>query len=198
MAIPSPDKPAASAASLSPEVTISIADGVQQVSAGQMVRYQVVVRNSGTAEAPLTIKLTVPGRAVTGLRAEEAAVVANAVAWKNVVSPGESRTYSLSGRIEPETRQRELAVTACVHERPGAPAVACATDLNELFAAGPDDGGARRFAWIGAIAFGILAAIGALWLYRKVNPEPLTPATVQEAALPAAPVSSQPGGAPSA
>jgi hypothetical protein len=52
-----------------------------------------------------------------------------------------------------------------------------------------DDRGARKMAWIGSIFFGILAVVGAVWLYRKVNPDPLTPASAAK--------SPQPGGAPS-
>jgi len=194
MAIPSPDDPAAGTSS-SPEVTVSIADGVERVSAGQMVRYSVVVRNSGAVETPLTIKLTVPANAVTGLQAEDSAVVANAVAWRNVVGVGQTRTYSVAGRIDERRSGRDLAVTACVHEGLNALAVACATERNESPKGKADP--TRRWAWAGSILFGILAVIGAVWLYRKVNPQPLTPDNaLEEASMDAA--SSQPGGAPSA
>ena len=189
MAIPAPDQPAAGANAPPPEVTITIGDGKEAVSAGQMIRYEVSVRNSGALEAPLTVKLTMPPRAVSGLEASDAAVVANAVAWKNILAAGETRTYSLAGRIDRAARSRTLAVTACVHHRPNAPAVACATDRNELAAMAGDDRGARKMAWIGSIFFGILAVVGAVWLYRKVNPDPLTPASAAK--------SPQPGGAPS-
>jgi hypothetical protein len=162
-----------------------------------MVRYRVVVRNDGVVETPLTVKLTTPAHAVTGLEASDttgAAVIANAVAWKSIVGAGETRTYSLAGRVERGTRSGSLAVTVCVHDRLGAPAMACATDRNELAAAAQkDDSGARRMAWLGSILFGILAVVGAVWLYRKVNPEPLTPATAPASLNEPA----QPGGAPS-
>lgn len=193
MAIPAPDQPAASA--LPHQVTITIGDGRQEVSAGQLVRYEVMVHNFGPVEAPLTVKLTVPPKDLTKLEASEAAVVANAVAWKNVVGAGETRTYSLAGWVDRSPRSRTLAVTACVHDRLNAPAVACATDRNELFQNGTDDSGARRIAWIGSIFFGILAVVGAVWLYRKVNPEPLTPMSPATPASANKPV--QPGGAPS-
>ena len=180
MALPSP----------APGVTITIRDGHDQVSAGQAIRYDVIVHNAGAAEAPLTVKLTMPARAMTGLDAPDAAVIANAVAWRNVVGAGETRTYSLAGRIDRAARDlRSLDVTACVHDQPNAPAVACATDRDSLAAAQKDDPATRRIAWIAAIIFGVLAVIGALWLYRKVNPELLTPASANKAA--------QPGGAPS-
>jgi hypothetical protein len=173
-----------------PEVTITIRDGHDQVSAGQTVRYDVTVHNGGAAEAPVTVKLTLPARAMTSLDAPDAAVVANAVAWRNVVGAGETRTYSLAGRIERAARDlRSLDVTACVHDQPNAPAVACATDHDSLAVAQKNDTRTRRIAWIGAIIFGILAVIGAVWLYRKVNPELLTPANADKTA--------QPGGAPS-
>jgi len=58
-----------------------------------------------------------------------------------------------------------------------------------VIAAQKDDPGTRRMAWVGAIVFGILTVIGAVWLYRKINPQPLTPAAANRPA--------QPGGAPS-
>jgi hypothetical protein len=188
---PPPDQPAAAELSR-PEVTITIGDGKGQVSAGQMVRYEVVVHNASAVEAPMTIVLTVPAYAVTGLVALDAAVVANAVAWKNVVAAGQTRSYSLTGRVDRAALATSLDVTACVHDRPNAPAVACATDRNELVAAQQDGSGARRMAWLGAIVFGMLAAVGAIWLYRKVNPELLTPASDDHPARP-----TRPGGAPS-
>jgi hypothetical protein len=188
MALRAPHPPAAAPEPPSQEVTVAIGDGKDEVSAGQIVRYEVVVRNGGAVETPLTVKLTLPAHAVTTLEAADAAVIANAVAWKNVVGAGETRTYSLAGRVNSATRSRSLTVTACVHERINAPAVACATDRNELTPesapAANDDPGARRMAWIGAILFGILAVIGAVWLYRKVRPKPLTPTTVDQARLP--------------
>lgn len=192
MAIPAPDQPDDAASAATPEVTITIGDGKEAVSAGQIIRYQVSVHNSGGIEAPLMVRLTLPAHTITGLEAAEAAVVANAVAWKHVVGAGETRTYSLAGRVDRTARSRSLAVTACVHDRLNAPAVACATDRNEVAAMEGDDAGARRMAWIGSILFGILAVIGAVWLYRKVNPEPLTPATANRGFEGA-----QPGGAPS-
>ena len=105
---------------------------------------EVVVRNSGTVEAPLTVKLTVPAHALTRLEASDAVVVV---------------------------------------------VVAGTTDRDELFLNRTDDAGARRMAWIGSIFFGILTVIGAVWLYRKVKPEPLTPASADKPPLP--------GGAPS-
>jgi len=189
MAIPAPDQPAAAAVSSPGGVTIAIGDGKQQVSAGQMIRYQVTVHNAGEVETPLTVMLKLPAHVVTGLEASDAAVVANAVAWKNVVGAGETRTYSLAGRVDAASRVRSLDVTACVHDRLDAPAVACATDRNKLATAQQDDPGTRRMAWIGSIVFGILAVVGAVWLYRKVNPELLTPANANR--------HTQPGGAPS-
>lgn len=185
--IPAPDQPvAAGASSTASQVTITVADGAQRVNDGQMVRYQVVVRNGGDAETPLTVKLVVSPDTVTGLQADGAAVVANAVAWKNIVGPGETRTYAVAGRVEPRGQTREFSVTACVHQRLDEPAVACATDLNAL--AGEQDKPARM-AWLASILFGILAVAGALWLHKKVNPEPLTPANARD---------TLPGGAPSA
>lgn len=161
--------------------------------AGHMVRYQVVVHHAGEIEAPLTAKLTLPAHAVAGLQATDAAADANAVAdanaaaGKNVVAAGHTPTYPLAGRLDRAARSRD--VTACVHDRLNAPAVACATDSNKLAAASrKDDSGGRRMAWIGSIVFGILAVVGALWLYRKVNPGLLTPASADRPA--------QPGGAP--
>lgn len=63
----------------------------------------------------------------------------------------------------------------------------------ELILNGAGDAGARRMAWIGSIVFGILAVIGSVWLYRKVNPEPLTPQSADKPPLPGP----LPGGAPS-
>ena len=57
------------------------------------------------------------GATVTALEATDAAVVANAVAWKHVLGAGETRTYSVAGRVDREATSRSLAVTACVHDR---------------------------------------------------------------------------------
>ena len=172
-----------------PGVTITVRDNHDQVKAGQIVRSDVIVHNAGQAEAPVTVKLTMPARTITRLDAPDADLFANAAAWQNVASASETRTYTLAGQIDRAAHLRSLDGTACVHNQPNAPAVACATERDPLAAMQKDDPGTRRIAWIGAIVFGILAAIGAIWLYRKVDPELLTPATANKAA--------QPGGAPS-
>ncbi len=79
------------------------------------------------------------------------------------------------------------AVTACTQDRLSAPSVACAIGCNELPATRKDDSVARRMAWIGSIVFGILAAVGAVWLYRKINPELLTPPRLTEQLSPVEP-----------
>lgn len=181
-----------------------------------MVRYQVVGHNAGAVEAPLTVRLTLPAHAAAGLEASDAATgleasdaaagleasdvaaVANAVEWKNIMAAGETRTHTLAGRVDRATGSRSLDVTACVHDRLNAPAAACATDRNEPASAQKDpqkdaqkdDSRTRRMAWIGSIVFGILAVLGAVWLYRKVKPKLLTPTSADRPAA-------QPGGAPS-
>lgn len=167
-----------------PELAISIADNVREVSEGQRVRYHIVVMNPTQAQAPVTIRLTLPPAAVSGIQADDATVVANAIAWKKVIAAGETWTYTVAGTVSP-TAQR-IEVQACLYVSAQEPALACATDLNTI-AATPSVG---RFAWLAAIALGLLAVVGALWLHKKINPELLTPASAGAAA-------GQPGGAPS-
>jgi hypothetical protein len=160
-------------ASATSDVSISVADDKERVVAGQMVRYQVIVRNTGVVEAPVEVKLTVSPQTMGALQAENATAIANAVAWKNSVGAGETTTFSLAGRVEREVSGRDIAVTACVHLKADAPAVACATDGDAVAVAPTPHGGASTWVWIGSILFGLLAVAGAVWLHKKINPVPL-------------------------
>lgn len=173
----------------SPEMAISITDDAHSVNEGQRIRYHVTVSNPTAQEVPVTVRLTLPP-SVTAVQANDATVVAGAVAWKKVIAGGETRTYSVAGTVSAVPSAEEIEVQACLYESADAPALMCATDRNTI-AIPPD---VRQYAWPAAIVFALLAIIGALWLYRKVNPELLTPANAgaargEEPAMP--------GGAPS-
>jgi hypothetical protein len=127
---------------------------------------------------------------VEQVRADQAAIIGDAVAWKTSVAPGQATTYSLAARVEPSLRET-LEVTACIHSPGTQPALACATDSTQITSA-PRQDRSVKWAWAAAIVFGLLAAAGAVWLHRKVNPPLLTPAQA------AVENGTQPGGAPSA
>lgn len=171
---------------LVPEMRITVGDDLARVAVGQQLRYQVTVSNPGSTETPVTIKLTLSPDAVTSLQARDAAIVANAVAWKHLLKPGETRSYSLDGVVASRVDTPDLAVTACVHLTPEAPAVTCATDLNAIAEPARDTSG--PYTWLAAGLLALLAVIGAIWLQKKIQPPMLTPANADPG---------QPGGAPS-
>lgn len=174
-----------------PDLTISIADNQSTIGLGDQVRYEVTVTNETDAAAPVTIKLHLPPSTVSGLQAENAAVLANAIAWKGLLAAGQSLTYSASGSVASDTPASDLSATACVYITPEESAVTCATDINAV-ATVPDD--SRRFAWLAAILLGLLATAGSIWLQKKVTPELLTP---DNAAAAFGGTPGRPGGAPS-
>jgi hypothetical protein len=157
----------------SPSVDVTIADDTTAVVNGQRLRYQITVHNPTETETPVTVRVTLSS--VTNLHADQAAVVANAVAWKNTLAPGSTRTYSVAGVVDTDTTTPDLAATACVHLAADTPAVTCDTDLNTVGATttSPRE---RSFAWIASIMLGLLAVAGSIWLHRRVTPELLTPA----------------------
>ena len=114
----------------SPSMGITIADDTAAVVNGQALRYQITVHNSTETETPVTVRVTLSS--VTHLHADQAAVVANAVAWKNTLAPGSTRTYSVAGVVDTHAATPDLAATACVHLTADTPAVTCATDLNTV------------------------------------------------------------------
>src|SRR5688572_4905481 len=75
----------------SPSMDVTIADDTTAVVNGQPLRYQITVHNPTDTETPVTVRVTISS--VTNLRADQAAVIANAVAWKNTLAPGSTRTY---------------------------------------------------------------------------------------------------------
>ncbi|WP_117215274.1 DUF11 domain-containing protein [Allorhizocola rhizosphaerae] len=182
MAIPTPDEQAGHA-----PAPISIADNTRVVRGGDRVRYEITATNPTPDEAPVTVSLTLPPTVVTRIEAQDAAVIANSVAWKRRMAGGESKTYVLSGTIDPAVRARDLRVTACVQV---GTASTCRTDRNQIDTPAP----IRRLAWIAAIIFGLLAVAGALWLHKRIQPEPLAPGNTP----PSTPNAELPGGAPSA
>lgn len=154
-------------------VAISIADDTGSVVGGQAVRYRVTISNATEVPTPVTIRLTLSSGTITELKAESAAVIANAVAWKNTLAAGTSRTYSVAGIIDAPAKAGKIAATACVHLSPEETALSCVTDLNLISAPASRE---RNVAWLLAILLGLLAAAGAIWLQKKITPEPLTPA----------------------
>jgi hypothetical protein len=164
-----------------PSVGVSISS---TVSAHQNISYQITVRNSSDVSAPVTVRLTVPPGTLSELKAADAAVIANAVAWKAHLAAGEMRTFSLTGTVSaPST----LEAVACVHDAADSPALACATNHQEI----QTDHLVRKYAWIASITLGALAVAGTLLLHRRIRPEFLTPPT-------AGTLAREPGGAPSA
>jgi hypothetical protein len=157
----------------SPLMGITIADDVETVVSGQPLRYRITVHNPTETETLVTVRVTLSS--VTNLHADQAAVVANAVAWKNTLAPGSTRTYSVAGVVDTDTTTPDLAATACVHLAADTPAVTCDTDINTVGATttSPRE---RSFAWIASIMLGLLAVAGSIWLHRRVTPELLTPA----------------------
>ena len=174
-----------------PEIAISIADNVREVSHGQRIRYHIRVKNPTTAQTTVTVRLTLPPAAISRIEADGATVIANAVAWKRAIGPGETWTHTVTGTVKRAASTRDIEALACLHLPTGHPAVTCAADRNTVATSTIMD----RYAWPAAILFGILTVIGALWLHRKINPEPLTAAN---AAPPADDTPGLPGGTPSA
>jgi hypothetical protein len=156
----------------SPLMGITIADDASAVAGGQQLRYRITVHNPTETETPITVRVTLTS--ITNLQADQAAVVANAVAWKNTLAPGSTHTYTVAGVVDTRTTAPDLAATACVHLTADTPALTCATDLDTL--AAPTTPRERSLAWLASIALGILAVLGAIWLERRVKPELLTPA----------------------
>lgn len=171
------------------QVGISVDDVARRVTAGDLVNYVITVRG-GSREMPITVRMDLPA-AITELRADGATVIGTAVAWRTMVQPAETRTYTLAGRVDRKARAADLAVTACIHHGSDTTALSCATDLNEII----EPPALRGLAWVGAAMLGALATVGTLWLQKRIKPELLTPANAHT--LVGEPAK-QPGGAPSA
>jgi hypothetical protein len=152
-----------------PPVGITMADNTSSIAAGQTVRYRVTVK--ATESSSVTIRLTVPPGTMSSLTTTDAAVIANAVAWKADLIAGETRTFFLAGTVAPGSAE-SLEAVACVHLNADAPALTCASDRNNL----QNDHLVRDYAWIASIILGLVAVLGALWLHRRIRPEFLTPA----------------------
>lgn len=169
-------------------VQVTIADHVAQVSAGQTVTYEVTVSNPSTSETPVMVKMTLSPAVFSALHAQDAAIIANAVAWKNQLHPGETRIYTVAGVLDSKVDVPDLAATACVHLDAESPALTCATDLDVV--SNPVD--QRWLVWSLSIFLGLAAVAGSVWLHRRVNPPLLTPANAHLAYA-----AQEPGGAPS-
>ncbi|MDI1466395.1 hypothetical protein QEZ54_36010 [Catellatospora sp. KI3] len=176
----------ATAAGAPPAATaaISIDDGVRRIEAGDTVRYRIIARGDDQTQAA-TVRLTVP----TGLRdvrADGAAQTGDTLSWP-APAARQTSSYTAAATLDGAAAPGDLAATACL-QGVAAP-VACATDLDLVAAPGRGPG----WAWLGSAFFGLLAAVGALWLNKKIRPELLTPANAHLIYS-----DGQPGGAPSA
>jgi hypothetical protein len=156
---------------------VSIADHVAKVTRGQTVRYEVTVSNPSTSETPVMVKMTLSPAVLHAIEADNAAVVANAVAWKNLLNPGETRIYTVAGVLDSKVDTSDLAATACVHANADSPALTCATDL-DVVAPFPSNG--RWIMWSAAVALGLFAAAASIWLQRRITPPLLTPLNASE------------------
>jgi hypothetical protein len=170
---------------------ITIADDVTKVQAGQKVTYEVIVINPRGFRLPVLVNVTLAPAAFAEIKAEDALVVANAVAWKGVLNYGRTRVLMVVGILHSKVDAPDLAATACVHLSSDSPALACATD-RDVIVAPPNR---KWITWGAAIALGLVAMAGSVWLQRKITPAPLTPATARAEFGPPD-VPSQPGGAP--
>jgi hypothetical protein len=171
---------------------VTIADDVANVRGGETVRYEVIVINPRGFALPVLVNVTLAPAVFSEIKAEDAIIVANAVAWKGVLNRGRTRVLMVVGVLHSKVDARDLAATACVHLDPDSPALACGTDL-DVVVAPPDR---RWIMWTAAVALGLLAVAGSLWLQRKITPALLTPANAH-AEFDRPEVPSQPGGAPS-
>jgi hypothetical protein len=191
----SPKPPRLSSAPLSaepPPMQITISDEVTRVRGGENVAYEVIVINPRGFRLPVLVNVTLAPAAFSEIKAEDAIIVANALTWKGVLNTGRTRVLMVSGLLRSNMDARDLAATACVHLSPDTPPLACATDLDVIVA--PPNG--RWITWTAAIALGLLAVAGSVWLQRKITPALLTPASARSEFGPPD-VPSQPGGAPS-
>ncbi len=166
---------------------ITIADDNATVVGGQPLRYLITVHNPTQEQTSITVRVSLSP--VSQLHADGGAAVANAAAWRSVLEPGSSRSYSIAAIVDPHGTDPNLAATACVHLATDTRAQTCATDLNTIAAGTPRE---RGFAWLAAILLGLLAVAGTILLERKIRPPLLTP---DNAAYPPGPAG-QPGGAP--
>src|SRR5215218_1715362 len=131
-----------------PSMGITIADDTSAVADGQQLHYRITVQNQTDNETAITVRVTLTS--VTNLQADQAAVIANAVAWKNTLAPGTTRTYTVAGTASSAS---DPAATACVHLAADTPALTCATDLDTL--ATPTTPRERSLAWLASIALGL-------------------------------------------
>ncbi|MBV1856739.1 hypothetical protein [Catellatospora tritici] len=164
---------------------ISIDDGVRHVAAGDTVRYRVIARGDDRTDAA-TVRVTVP----TGLRdlhADGATQTGATLSWP-APAARQTSTHTAAATLDQDAALGDLAVTACLQGALAAP-LACATDLDLVVEPTRRPG----WAWLGSAFFGLLAAVGALWLNKKIRPELLTPANAHLIYS-----DGQPGGAPSA
>jgi hypothetical protein len=177
---------------ITPAVNITIADdaGSTAVVNGQLIRYQIKVMNSAETESAVTVRLSLPAGALSEISADQAAIVADAAAWRLTLGAGETRTYAISATVS--TSKPDLSATACVHSSKAV--LACATDLDRVDNQDP----VRGYAWIASILLGFLAVALSLWLQRAIQPEFLTPANAAITYGNRTENPGQPGGAPSA
>lgn len=175
-----------------PPVNITIADdaGSTAVVNGQLIRYQIKVMNSAETESAVTVRLSLPAGALSEISADQAAIVADAAAWRLTLAAGETRTYAVSATVN--TSKPDLAATACVHS--SSAVLACATNVDQV----QNQEQMRSYAWIAAIILGFLAVALSLWLQHAIRPEFLTPANAAMTYGNGTDNPGQPGGAPSA
>jgi hypothetical protein len=184
--------PALSSSEPPPPMQITIADDVAKVRGSETVTYEVIVVNPSGFRLPVLVQVTLAPAVFSEIRAEDGTIVANAIAWKGLLNRGRTRVLMVVGVLHSTVDAPDLAATACVHLSADTPALACATDVDTIIP--PPD--RRWITWSAAIALGLVAVAGSVWLQRKVTPAPLTPASAHAEFGPPD-VPSQPGGAPS-
>ncbi|WP_375432366.1 LPXTG cell wall anchor domain-containing protein [uncultured Friedmanniella sp.] len=178
-----------------PQVQIALDDGQPSARVGQTLRYAVTVTNVGASPVKdMLITQTVPtGTTVSSARSKgpkptvvKAKAGPSQLQWKVTVDPGATVTrHSALTLAGADASLLRLASVACLQTGAKASPVVCASD-SDLLPAGaeaqsrgdvvlPDPSTAGTSAWWYAGGAGLLALVGAGWLWRRRrHPSPTT------------------------
>lgn len=151
--------------------SISVDDGVRQVSEGSQVAYRITVKNQNEGSGLAT---SVSANLPQGFRWESAdadgANTGSQIRWKLRVAPGQSRVLTLTGTVGPTSGSADrLALKACAEDG-GSPV--CATDTDAVVPGGSSGDGRVSWPVATAILLGVLCLLTAASVYirRKETP----------------------------
>jgi len=184
---------AAAAAPATPQVRITMTDGVAAPHVGDRVTYTVTLTDRDRAALVAQIRMAVPP-GLTDISIVGGNIVGRELTWAAPVAPGGTASAKFTGTVAgPSTR---LATTACAYVGDGTRPIACASDLDSV--ALPAAGHGRVIAITSAIAGLILLGAGGFLLRRRRRIASMVTLPAARTATPDGPEASEASAAPDA